>query len=108
MNDKSDQHRTLVLIGAGSAVFTRGLLADFISAPDLGRWKICLVDINPDALSVTVQLAERMVQARGEEDRIFVRGHGGSRGGAAQRRRRHLLRWGRGTANLAARLGDRT
>ena len=30
--------RILVLIGAGSAVFTRGLLADLISARDLGDW----------------------------------------------------------------------
>lgn len=74
MNLGTDRHKTLVLIGAGSAVFTRGLLADFISAPELGRWELCLVDINPDALSVTVRLAERMVQARGEEERIAVRG----------------------------------
>ena len=40
----------LTLIGAGSAVFTRGLLADLISADDLGSWEIRLVDINPVAL----------------------------------------------------------
>jgi alpha-galactosidase len=64
-------HR-LVLIGAGSAVFTRGLLADLISAEDLGSWEIRLVDIDPTPLSVATRLAERMVQARGAQDRITV------------------------------------
>ena len=41
--------RVLVLIGAGSAVFTRGLLADLIGAEDLGAWDIRLVDVDPDA-----------------------------------------------------------
>ena len=40
-----DDRRRLVLIGAGSAVFTRGLLADLISADDLGAWEIVLVDL---------------------------------------------------------------
>ena len=39
--------RVLVLIGAGSAVFTRGLLADLIGAEDLGAWDIRLVDVDP-------------------------------------------------------------
>ena len=43
--------RNLVLIGAGSAVFTRGLLADLISADDLGEWEIRLVDIDGVARS---------------------------------------------------------
>jgi alpha-galactosidase len=64
--------RRLVLIGAGSAVFTRGLLADLISAPDLGEWELGLVDTRPDALAVVQRLAERMVAARGEEERIAV------------------------------------
>ena len=41
----------LVLIGAGSAVFTRGLLADLISADDLGDWEIRLVDIDREPLA---------------------------------------------------------
>jgi len=66
--------RSLVLIGAGSAVFTRGLLADLISATDLGAWDIRLVDTNEHALGVAVRLAEQMVHARGAEDRISVTG----------------------------------
>ncbi|MEO3890803.1 hypothetical protein [Nonomuraea sp. B5E05] len=65
--------RVLVLIGAGSAVFTRGLLADLISAADLGSWEIRLVDVNPEALSVATRLAERMVEARRADGKIVVR-----------------------------------
>jgi alpha-galactosidase len=68
-----DRYRRLVLIGAGSAVFTRGLLADLISAPDLGAWELRLCDVDPDALSVAERLARRMVEARGAEDRVSVR-----------------------------------
>ena len=65
---------SIVLIGAGSAVFTRGLLADLISADDLGRWRIWLVDIDAKALQVAVGLAELMVTARDAADRITVHG----------------------------------
>ena len=63
MNLEQDARKTLVLIGAGSAVFSRGLMADLISAPDLGAWDLRLVDTNPDALRVATRLAERMVEA---------------------------------------------
>ncbi|GIH28470.1 alpha-galactosidase [Acrocarpospora phusangensis] len=63
----------LVLIGAGSAVFTRGLLADLISAGDLGAWEIRLVDVNEEALEVAARLAALMVEAQGAGDRITVR-----------------------------------
>lgn len=66
--------RTIVLIGAGSAVFTRGLLADLISADDLGSWNIRLVDVDEVALGVAVGLAELMVAARDAGDRISVSG----------------------------------
>ncbi|MFD5806009.1 family 4 glycosyl hydrolase [Streptomyces sp. NPDC127020] len=65
--------RVLVLIGAGSAVFTRGLLADLITADDLGSWEIRLVDVNEEALAVAARLARRMVEARGAGNRITVR-----------------------------------
>lgn len=70
MTDK----KTLVLLGAGSAVFTRGLLADLISAPDLGAWSIKLVDVNPEALDVAVTLAQKMIEAQGVEKTIEVSG----------------------------------
>ena len=66
--------RTLVLIGAGSAVFTRGLLADLISATDLGSWDLRLVDVDEVALGVAVRLAELMIAARDAAERISVVG----------------------------------
>ena len=57
----SDRKR-IVLIGAGSAAFTQGLLADFIRAGK--AWELRLVDIDPRALQTAEGLARRMVEAR--------------------------------------------
>lgn len=54
----------IVLIGAGSAVFTRGLVADLILSPDMGPWELGLVDTDPDALEVARDLCRRMIQSR--------------------------------------------
>lgn len=56
--------RKIVLLGAGSAVFTRGLMADLILSPDLGPWEIGLVDPDPAALQTAEGLSQRMVAAR--------------------------------------------
>ena len=52
----------IVLIGAGSAVFTRGLIADLIRV----GWKteVALVDIDPEALETARRLTEKMIAAR--------------------------------------------
>jgi alpha-galactosidase len=55
----------LVLIGAGSAMFTQGLVAEMIHSRR--PWKLGLVDIDPQALQVAEKLSRRMVQA-GEAD----------------------------------------
>jgi len=52
----------IVLIGAGSAVFTRGLVADLIEAGL--EADLALVDIDPDALEVAERLAAKMIAAR--------------------------------------------
>mgnify|MGYP001026384067 CR=1 FL=1 len=62
--------KRIVLIGAGSAVFTRGLVADLILSPELGPWEIRLVDIDPEALAVAEGLSRRMVAARGADVRV--------------------------------------
>lgn len=49
----------IVIIGAGSAMFTQGLVADLIL--DGREWELRLVDIDPLALDVARALAERMV-----------------------------------------------
>ena len=52
----------IILIGAGSAVFTRGLVADLIR---LGvKADLALVDIDPHALQVAESLTRKMIQAR--------------------------------------------
>ena len=56
--------KKIVLIGAGSAVFTQGLVADMILSPGLGPWELGLVDIDPQALETAEGLSRRMVEAR--------------------------------------------
>ena len=78
--------KKLVLIGAGSAMFTQGLVADMIlSSPilsgdprfrsgdlrfrsgDLGPWELGLVDTDPPALETAEGLSRRMVEAKGAQ-----------------------------------------
>ena len=56
--------KKMVLIGAGSAMFTQGLIADIIEENFLGPWEIGLVDIDPEALTVAYNLAKKMVDAK--------------------------------------------
>ncbi|MCD6291030.1 MAG: hypothetical protein J7M34_11050 [Anaerolineae bacterium] len=66
--------KVLTLIGAGSAMFTRGVVRHLIA--DGGEWELRLVDINPQSLDVGYRLAQRLVEAhdapitvRASEDR---------------------------------------
>ncbi len=52
----------IVLIGAGSAMFTRGLVADVLRHGWEGE--LALVDIDPGALEVAERLARKMLDAR--------------------------------------------
>ena len=61
----------IVLIGAGSAVFTQGLIADFISS-DVADWEIGLCDIDAEILTAITLLAEKMVQEKGAQDRVSI------------------------------------
>lgn len=62
--------RKLVLIGAGSTTFTRGLLADMLSLSDLPIAHLALVDISAEALQVAYGLAQRMVAHCDAEVRV--------------------------------------
>ena len=53
----------IVLIGAGSAVFTAGLIADLIRLGEPAD--VALVDPNPSALNVAIHLAQKMIAASG-------------------------------------------
>jgi len=54
--------RSIVLIGAGSAVFTRGLVADIIL--EGSPWDVRLVDISEANLAVAHGLAARMIELK--------------------------------------------
>lgn len=51
----------ITLIGAGSVVFAKQLIADVLQAPELGDATICLMDIDPSRLKVADIMARRMV-----------------------------------------------
>jgi alpha-galactosidase len=53
----------IVIIGAGSAMFTQGILADLIHSGE--KVELSLVDIDPAALEVARCLAEKMIDAAG-------------------------------------------
>ncbi|MFB3882834.1 MAG: hypothetical protein ACE149_16340 [Armatimonadota bacterium] len=58
----------IVLVGAGSVVFTRNLIADILA---LGQeMDLALVDISADALAVAEGLAKKMVSATGASVRL--------------------------------------
>lgn len=55
----------IVLIGAGSAMFTQGLVADLILSPQLGPYELALVDIDPSALEVAEKLSRMLIERAG-------------------------------------------
>jgi len=57
--------KKIVLIGAGSAMFTKGLVADLILSPDMWPVELGLIDIDPAALETAEGLSQRMIAARG-------------------------------------------
>jgi alpha-galactosidase len=51
----------IVIIGAGSVVFSRGLIADIVMTNELNGSTIALCDTDPEGLELTTRLAHRMV-----------------------------------------------
>ncbi|MFD7818407.1 alpha-glucosidase/alpha-galactosidase [Streptomyces sp. NPDC059785] len=60
----------IAFIGAGSVVFTQGLLADLFSFPELTRARIALHDIDPERLATAEGAAQRIAATRGAEPTI--------------------------------------
>lgn len=54
----------LVLIGAGSTVFTQRLVADIILAGEADKWELALVDIDPVTLDAVDKLVRKMLVAK--------------------------------------------
>jgi len=67
--NKPSKHK-LVLIGAGSAVFTQGIIIDWLRRRRQGEWEIALVDINPVILEATEKMVRRFMLSSGSPARI--------------------------------------
>ena len=63
--EKVMSRQKLVLIGAGSTVFTQRLVADIILAGEADRWELALVDIDPITLDAVEKLVGKMMLAQG-------------------------------------------
>ena len=59
--------KRIVLIGAGSMVFTDGLLQDVMLSPHLAGSTIAMVDLNPERLDLMTRLAQRMIDQQGAD-----------------------------------------
>jgi alpha-galactosidase len=61
---------TIAIIGAGSVVFTRDLLGDVFSFPELAESRVVLHDIDPERLDTAVAVAEATAREVGVEPTI--------------------------------------
>jgi len=61
------EKKKIVLIGAGSAMFTQGLVFDLMESKIGIKWQLALVDIDPKALEIMRLLCEKMLRAKGSE-----------------------------------------
>jgi alpha-galactosidase len=62
--------RKMVLIGAGSAMFTQGIVIDWMNQKFSEDWEIALVDINPVILEATEKLVRRYMLSAGKPAKI--------------------------------------
>ncbi|HDN63180.1 MAG TPA: alpha-glucosidase/alpha-galactosidase [Candidatus Bathyarchaeota archaeon] len=60
----------IALIGAGSHVFARRLITDFLSYPELRESTISLMDIDEEALALTTAFAKKVVEQHGFKTKI--------------------------------------
>jgi alpha-galactosidase/6-phospho-beta-glucosidase family protein len=58
---------SFVLIGAGSTVFTPGLMTDLASAPAFAGWTVHLVDLSAEAADTMARLGRRIAKERGAD-----------------------------------------
>jgi alpha-galactosidase len=63
--------KSIVLIGAGSTVFTPGLITDLASSRTFDGWTVHLVDLNGEAADTMARVGRRVAEARGA-DLTFV------------------------------------
>ena len=58
---------TIVIVGAGSVEFTRELLGDILSFPELGSVRIVLHDIDVERLETAEAIARATARAAGAQ-----------------------------------------
>ena len=63
-------HDSIVLIGAGSTVFTPGLMTDLATAPAFSGWTVHLVDVDADAAETMARVGRRIAAERGADLRF--------------------------------------
>jgi alpha-galactosidase len=59
--------KSIVLIGAGSTVFTPGLMTDLASSRTFDGWTVHLVDLNGEAAETMAKVGRRIAAERGAE-----------------------------------------
>ncbi|NAZ75012.1 hypothetical protein GTQ99_06180 [Kineococcus sp. T13] len=59
--------KSIVLIGAGSTVFTPGLMTDLASSRTFDGWNVHLVDLNAEAADTMARLGRRIATQRGAD-----------------------------------------
>lgn len=62
--------KKLVLIGAGSSMFTQGIVLDLIENPGKYKWKLALVDIDSEVLNSITKLVKKMIAAKNADIEI--------------------------------------
>lgn len=60
----------ITFVGAGSIGFTRGLLRDLLSVPELRNIELAFTDINPNNLEMVTQLCQRDIEENGLDIKI--------------------------------------
>jgi len=60
----------ITIIGAGSMIFTKKLIGDVLSFPEISESTISLIDIDEERLNLISQLARKMVKERGGKAKI--------------------------------------
>jgi alpha-galactosidase len=63
---------TVVIIGAGSVEFTRELLGDILSFPELGSIRVVLHDIDPERLQTAEAIARATALAAGAQPEVIA------------------------------------
>jgi alpha-galactosidase len=61
------QRNSIVLIGAGSTVFTPGLMTDLAGSSAFAGWTVHLVDLNADAAETMARVGRRIAAERGAD-----------------------------------------